>query len=108
MYMCVVDKLFMYLVDKFIIYVMCTNYLFLSCAHIIYESFELIIYLCYVHKLLQICSDDDDEDFFKMIFDSSMLGQTYVDMFLTKTLQVRLQQVEWVYVGAFQHSRRMP
>jgi hypothetical protein len=33
---------------------------------------------------LQICSDDDNEDFLKMIFGGAMMGQIYVDMFLTK------------------------
>jgi hypothetical protein len=51
--------------------------------------------------LLQLSSDDDDdideedEDFFKMIYVVPMLGQTYVDMFVKKILQGRLQQVEW-------------
>jgi hypothetical protein len=50
--------------------------------------------------LLQLSTDDDDideedEDFFKMICAGAMLGQTYVDMFVKKILQGRLQQVEW-------------
>jgi hypothetical protein len=52
--------------------------------------------------LLQLSSDDDDvdtdeedEDFFKMIYAGAMLRQTYVDMFVKKILQGRLQQVEW-------------
>jgi hypothetical protein len=49
--------------------------------------------------LLQLSSDDDndidekDEDFLKMIYAGAMLGQTYVDMFVKKILQGRLQQV---------------
>jgi hypothetical protein len=63
---------------------------------------------------LQLSSDDDvdtdeeDEDFLKMIYAGAMLGQTYVDMFVKKSSKDVYNKWNGVYDGAIQHSRRMP
>jgi hypothetical protein len=46
--------------------------------------------------------------FFKMIYAGVMLGQTYVDMFVKKSSKDIYNKWNGVYVGAIQHSRRMP
>jgi hypothetical protein len=46
--------------------------------------------------------------FFKMIFAGAMMGETYLDMFIKKSSQDVYHKWNGVYVGAFQHSRRMP
>jgi hypothetical protein len=57
---------------------MCTNFLF-------FISINYLSISC-----TQLSSDDDygideeDDDFFKMIYAAAMLGQTYVDMFVKK------------------------
>jgi hypothetical protein len=43
-----------------------------------------------------------------MIYDGAMLGQTYVDMFVKKSSKDVYNKWNGVYVGAIQHSRRMP
>jgi hypothetical protein len=75
-FLCHVHKLLTFHVDKLFIYIMYTNY----CSYLAMMMMTLM-------KRMRI--------FLKMIYDGSMLGQTYVDMFVKKILQGRLQQVEW-------------
>jgi hypothetical protein len=56
---------------------------------------------------MQLSSDDDtdieeeDEDFFKMIFGGAMMGEMYLDMFIKKILPGRQPQVEWGLCWSF-------